>query len=122
MTDDEWDERRDRAIRAAFETGRPVFADTGGVLRFTDGAREEVPAEVGVSGPLVARPTALAVRAQRASRFAFVVSLVAAAANGVAAIWNPWQWALVAVFGGCALVWRRVNRQQRRMSRVAGSS
>ena len=113
MTDDEWEKLRARAITIAFETGRPVFADTDGVLRFTDGAREEVPADVAVTEPTVPRATALAIRVERASRFAFVMLVVAAGANAVGAIWHPWQLALVPVFGFSALVWRGVNRQQR---------
>lgn len=48
MTDEEWEQRRDRAISAAFQTGRPVFADTDGKLRYADGDREPIAADVGV--------------------------------------------------------------------------
>ena len=48
MIDDEWDKQRSRAILVAFETGRPVFADIKGELRFADGDREPVPSDVGV--------------------------------------------------------------------------
>jgi hypothetical protein len=34
MTDDEWDLKRNRAILAAFQIGRPVFADSDGELRY----------------------------------------------------------------------------------------
>lgn len=115
MTDDEWEKLRARAISTEFETGRPVFDDTDGVLRFSDGAREEVPddVDVAVSEQTVPRATALALRAERSSRFAFVMSVVAAGANAVRAIWHPWQLALVPVFVFSALVWRRVNGHQR---------
>jgi len=48
VNDDEWDKRRDRAILAAFQTGRPVFADTNGKMRYADGAGEPLADEVGV--------------------------------------------------------------------------
>jgi hypothetical protein len=47
VTDEEWEKQRARAVAAAFQTGRPVFADTDGALRYADGAREEVPPGVG---------------------------------------------------------------------------
>lgn len=49
MTDDEWEALRRRAILEAFETGRPVFADSDGVLRHADGARETIGDEVGAA-------------------------------------------------------------------------
>ena len=48
MTDDDWEKRRDRSILAAFQTGRPVFSDTDGVLRYADGDCEPLPDGVGV--------------------------------------------------------------------------
>ena len=48
MTDDEWEQRRERSIRAAFQTGRPVFADSNGELRYADGDGEQLPDDVGV--------------------------------------------------------------------------
>lgn len=42
MTDDAWEILRRRAILTAMETGRPVFADSDGVLRYADGAQEAV--------------------------------------------------------------------------------
>ena len=48
MTDEEWDRRRDRAISAVFQTGRSVFADTEGELRYVDGDREPLADDVGV--------------------------------------------------------------------------
>lgn len=121
MTDDEWSRQRDRAIMAAFQTGRPVFADNAGELRYVDGSSEQVPGEIGQAAGRVVRKTealpratALAVRAQRASRWAFIISVVAATANAVAAVWNPWQIVAVVGFAGSAVVWHRVNRFQRK--------
>lgn len=48
MKDDDWKRRRDRSILAAFQTGRPVFADTDGELRYADGACEPLADDVGV--------------------------------------------------------------------------
>jgi hypothetical protein len=48
VTDDEWEERRKRIILAAFQTGRPVFGDSDGEMRFADGKGETLPDEVGV--------------------------------------------------------------------------
>lgn len=56
MTDDEWEVVRRRAILAAFETGRPVFADSDGVLRHADGAQETIDDEVGAAFPAAPRP------------------------------------------------------------------
>jgi len=118
VTDDEYDQHRNRAILAAFQTGRPVLADTDGVLRYTDGAKETVPADVGVGKPPVPRTRALAVRAERASHMAFVTSVVAAIANAVSGfLWNPWQLVCVVMFVGSAVVFRRTNQLQRAASR-----
>lgn len=48
MTDEEWEQLRDRAISAAFQTGRAVFADSNGQLHYADGDRESIAADVGV--------------------------------------------------------------------------
>ena len=48
MTDDEWEKQRARAVLAAFQTGRPVFADTDGELRYADGSGERLPDHAGV--------------------------------------------------------------------------
>lgn len=48
MTDEEWEKQRARAILAAFQTGRPVFADSEGKMRYVDGGGERLPDEVGV--------------------------------------------------------------------------
>ena len=48
MIDDEWEARRQRAILAAFQTGRPVFADSDGEMHYADGAKEPLADEVGV--------------------------------------------------------------------------
>jgi len=47
VTDDAWELLRKRAIMVAFETGRPVHADSEGDLRFADGGHELVDADVG---------------------------------------------------------------------------
>ena len=119
MTDDEWEKQRSRAVMAAFQTGRPVFADNDGVLRFTDGAKELVPADSGVGRQPVSRAMSPAARAERASHWAGVTSIVAAVSNTVAAIWHPWQLVLAAMFVGSAIVWRRVNQHQRAVLRGA---
>lgn len=118
MTDDEWEKRRDRAIAAAFQTGRPVFADNEGELRYVDGDREAVPATVGADigismEPIPQASPSLAVRAERASHLAFVASAIAAVANAVVAIWNPWHFIFAVVLVGSAVIWRRVNLHQR---------
>ena len=48
MNDPEWDKQRERAIWAAFQTGRPVFADSDGELRYADGEGEAVAQDVGL--------------------------------------------------------------------------
>lgn len=48
MTDDEWAQQRERAILAAFQSGRPVFGDTDGELRYADGDHETLPDDIGV--------------------------------------------------------------------------
>lgn len=120
MTDEEWEKQRTRAVLTAFQTGRPVFADTDGVLRYTDGAKETVPTDVGVGEPPVRQATALAVRAERASHVAFITSAVAAIANAISGVlWHPWQLVWAVVFVGGAVVFRRLNQQQRAASRGA---
>jgi hypothetical protein len=49
VTDDEWEEQRKRAVLAAFQTGRPVFADTDGAMRYADGDHEVLADDVGVA-------------------------------------------------------------------------
>lgn len=117
MTDAEWEQHRSRAILAAFQTGRPVFADTDGVLHYTDGAKEPVSDDVGVPRQPVPRARVLAVRAVRAERalhLALVLSIVAAILNAVMALlWDPWRIAPAVVLVGSAVIWQRVNRRQR---------
>lgn len=122
MTDDEWAKRRDRAISAAFQTGRPVFADTAGELRYGDGDCEvvsNVGTDVGSMEPIPQASPSLSVRAERASHRAFVASVVAAVANAIVALWNPWHFVFAAVFVGSAVIWRRVNQHQRSRIRAA---
>lgn len=118
MTDAEWEQHRSRAILAAFQSGRPVFADTDGVLHYTDGAKEPVSDDVGVTRQPVPRAkvtTVRAVRAERGSNLAIVLLIVAAIMNAVMALlwWNPWQIAPAVVLAGSAVIWQRVNRRQR---------
>jgi hypothetical protein len=47
VTDDDWRRRRDRAISAAFQTGRAVYADADRELRYADGDHEPLPDDVG---------------------------------------------------------------------------
>ena len=103
MTNEEWAKQRMRAIMAAFQTGRPVVADTDGELRHADGVRESLPADVAVARQPVPRAMALATRVHRASRWAFVAAIVAAVANGIAGLWHPWQLAVAAAFVGYAV-------------------
>lgn len=56
MTDDEWEQHRQRAILAAFQTGRPVLADSDGELSYADGDRTRLADDVGV--PKTALPKA----------------------------------------------------------------
>jgi hypothetical protein len=48
MTDEEWEKRRMRAAMTAFQTGRPVLADSEGELRYADGNCEPLGDEIGV--------------------------------------------------------------------------
>jgi hypothetical protein len=120
VTDEEWEKQRTRAVMAAFQTGRPVFADTEGELRYTDGSHERVPANVGTEASVsVARGTGGLPRAARASRRAYVASIVAAIGNAIGALWHPWQIAVAATFVASALIWRHVHRGQRALLRGA---
>ena len=120
MTNEEWERQRVRAIMGAFQTGRRVFADNEGELRYADGDREPVPVDVGVAKEPIPRAKALALRAERASHYAFVTSVIAAIANTISAYWRPWQLALAVVCVGSAVVWRRLNQHQRAVSRAVG--
>jgi hypothetical protein len=48
VTDDEWEKQRQRVILAAFQTGRPVFADSDGEMRYADGGHEPLDAGIGI--------------------------------------------------------------------------
>lgn len=118
MTDDEWEQRRNRAILAAFQTGRPVIADSDDVMHYADGDHETLADDVGVPKTALPRVTALAVRAERASHFAFVTSAIAAVANTICGLlWYPWQLVAAVALAGSAIVWWRINRHQRALSR-----
>jgi hypothetical protein len=113
VTDDEWEQQRSRAILTALQTGRPVFADSDGVLRYIDGAREPVTDAAGSAKP-ISRTRDLALKAERASRLAFVLLTIAAIGNGVMALfWNTWQFAPASVLAACAVGWYRLNGHQR---------
>jgi hypothetical protein len=58
VTDDDWERHRDRSILAAFQTGRPVFGDANGVLRYADGDREPLADDVGLPRGEMPRATA----------------------------------------------------------------
>ena len=49
MNDAVWNEQRERAILPVFKTGRPVFGDSDGVLRYVDGDCEPVVGDAGLS-------------------------------------------------------------------------
>lgn len=49
MDDETWEKQRVRSILAAIQTGRRVFADSDGVLRYADGDREPLADDVGLS-------------------------------------------------------------------------
>ncbi len=61
----DWEQQRDRAIAAAFQTGRPVFADSDGEMRYADGDREQLADDVGFTKGCL--PEAM-VRVSRISR------------------------------------------------------
>lgn len=50
MSYSDWEKYRSRAIMTAMQTGRPVFADSDGVMRFADGDKEPVGDDVGWTG------------------------------------------------------------------------
>jgi len=114
VTDDAWDKQRSRAIMAAFQTGRPVFADTDGEMRYVDGDREKLSEDVGVpKAPLPQATSRIYTKAMRASRAVFVGSIVAAGINLVAGLWHPWHYAAAGAMLCSALIWRRVHQGQR---------
>lgn len=111
MTDDEWEEHRNRAISTAFLTGRPTCADTNGVLRYADGDQEAISVDVDVAPPRESR--SIYTGAMRASRFAFVSSILIAAGDVVVGFWRPWHFGCAALMLCGALLWRHVHRKQR---------
>lgn len=114
MTDEEWEKQRKRAILAAFKTGRPVFADTDGELRYVDGKGEPLADAAGVvQTPIPQTTAATYARALRTSRAACVASAVTAIANGVIGLWRPWYFVFAAVMVGSTIIWSRVHRSQR---------
>jgi hypothetical protein len=116
VTDEEWEKQRARAILAAFQTGRPVFADSEGEMRYVDGNGERLPDEVGVpQAPIPKATMEVARRAARASYLTYIASVVAAIGNAYAGLWHPWQFAIAVVFVFNAFLWRRINQRQRAM-------
>ena len=112
MNNDEWEKQRQLAISAAFQTGRPIFADSDGKMHFADGDREAVPATLG--DEVVRHPQlSIYTKAMRASRAAFVASIVAAGINVVAGFWHPWCFAVAPVWLLSSLGWHRFHRRQR---------
>lgn len=112
MNDDEWKKKRERAMAVTFQTGRPVFADTDGEMRYADGDREPLDA-YGKSGTLAPESRLPYTRAMHATRAAFVSSIGASALNVIAGIWHPWCFVSAAMMLSSALIWRHVHRGQR---------
>ena len=114
LTDDEWEKQRSRAILAAFQTGRPVFADTDGELRYVDDDRKALSDDVGIPRRPVPRVAVLIAKASRASYWAMVSSAVAAILNTVLGIWRESLWYLGAgiVTAISTALWYRVRRSQ----------
>jgi hypothetical protein len=113
VTDDEWDKQRSRAVMAAFQTGRPVFADTDGEVRYVDGDREKLPEDVGVPKAPVSRAAVELRRASRASLWAARTSIIAAIGNAIVGYWRPWEFAVAGVCVISTVLWMRVHRGQR---------
>ena len=126
MNDDEWKARRDRAILAAFQTGRPVFADTDGELRYDDGDRELLDAEVGVPRAPVPKAVVQLARAARASHQAAIASDIAVIVNVLAGVWfgSTLFYAAAGVASISAVIWYRLRRHQLAMlkARLGGDT
>lgn len=116
MTDDEWELKRNHAILAAFQSGRPVFADSEGELRYVDGAGEAVPDEVGVSTHGMPRAKLAFRRAARASYWAAATSGVAAIGNAVLGFWRSWHFVAAIVLALTTVLWLHIRRRQLEMA------
>ena len=114
MTDDEWELKRNRAILAAFQTGRPVFADSDGEMRYIDGDGESLP-EAGVPMEKLPRASLALRRAARASYWAAVTAAVASFGNAILGIWRSWHLVAAIVLALTSVLWFRVRRRQLEM-------
>jgi len=110
MTDDEWELKRNRAVLAAFQSGRPVFADSEGQFRYIDGEGE--PLANGVPMEKLPRAKLALRKAARASYWAAVTAIVAAIGNGILGFWRPWNFVAAVVLLISAGFWFRVRRRQ----------
>ena len=115
MTDDEWELKRNRAILAAFQTGRPVFADSDGEMRYVDGDGEPLPAEVGVPMEKLPRAALALRRAARASYWAAVTAAVASIGNAILGVWRSWHFVAAIILALTSVLWFRVRRRQLEM-------
>ena len=115
MTDEEWELKRNRAILAAFQTGRPVFADSDGEMRYVDGDGEQLTDDVGVPMEKLPRAAAALRRAARASYWAAVTAAVAAIGNAIVGIWRSWNLVAAIVLALTSVLWFRVRRRQLEM-------
>jgi len=117
VTDDEWELKRNRAILAAFQSGRPVFADSDGQRRYVDGEGEALPAdEAAIPMEKLPRATLALRKAARASYWAAVTAAVAAAGNAVLGIWRSWHLIAAIVLALTSVLWFHVRRKQLEMA------
>jgi hypothetical protein len=115
VSDAEWELKKNRAVLTAFQTGRPVFADSEGELRFVDGDGEPVPDDLG-EPVVVPRAQAALRKAARASHWAAVTAGFAAACNAVLGYWRSWHFIAAILLAGTALFWLYVRRSQLEMA------
>lgn len=124
-TDDELEQQRRRAVLAAFQTGRPVFADSEGELHYADGDQEPVAADLGVSKQPVLQATSVGAtgratdRIARAAHRAFVAQAAAALVSaGCGFFYHPLMFVCAAAFGWSAMGFRRFSRVRSRQERL----
>ena len=112
--DDEWEARRTRAILRALQTGRPVFADTDGEMRYGDGAGERLADEVGVPRAPVPEAVVQMARAARASHRAAIASDIAVIINLLAGVWldSAFFYVAAGVASISAVIWYWLRRSQ----------
>jgi hypothetical protein len=118
VSDAEWELKKNRAVLTAFQTGRPVFADSEGELRFVDGDGEpvSVPDEAGVPVEKLPRAKVALRKAARASYWAAVTAGFAAACNAGLGYWRSWHFIAAILLAGTALFWLYVRRSQLEMA------